>query len=465
MREPSILSSRMDALLFVLAGCSFSALLGATVGSLTGLMPGLHPNSLASFFAAFPQLLGLFFFLSAPFASVPYSAQILFGGFLIGVLVSHSMTEMIPTSAMGIADGDSISVLLPVQRLLSMGRADLIAKCVILGSAGAVLIFTLSFYPVRLAMGDPGGLYSLIEPYLGAMLLAICAAVLLSESAFGRIMRASVLFVLSGVIGVFVLTLDAPSQINHALFGARWAGDASIYFLPAFSGFFALPSLLLSRKDSAVDARRAPIVVPRFSRSGALLQSVLPMMLVGWMPGITNSYATRLSRKDSDQPSRSLSSICSYVVTYSATNIGGSLQSIIALATILRARNGILESVKGSIPYDALLWADPGTMPVAFISLAWSSVISAFLGAVLFKTMCRRMLGRPNMKWFKGLRAPIILFILLLSAVTSGPIGLMILFTCFLLALLAIRMRTSRVHLMGFLLVPVIVYFMMVRGA
>lgn len=423
-------------------------------------MPGLHPNSLASFFAAFPQMLGLFLLLSAPFASVPYSAQLLFGCFLMGVLVSHSMTEMIPTSAMGIADGDSISVLLPVQRLFSMGRVDLIEKCVVLGSVGAVLIFTFSFYPVRLAMGAPGGLYALIEPYLGGMLLAICGAVLLSESAPGRMARASLLFVLSGIIGVFVLTLDFPSHINHALFGDRWVGDASIYFLPAFSGFFALPSLLLSRNGSAVNARREPILIPRFSRMGALLQSVLPMMLVGWIPGITNSYATRLSRRDPDPQSRSLGSICSYVVTYSATNIGGSLQSIIALATILRARNGILESVKDGIPYDALIWADPGTMPVVFISLAWSSVISAFLGAVLFRALCRRMLDRQDMKWFKNLRVPIILFILLLSATTSGPIGLMMTFTCFLLALLAIRMRISRVHLMGFLLVPVIVYFL-----
>lgn len=455
----------MDALGFVLVGCSLSALLGSIAGGLTGLLPGLHPNSLASFFAAFPQLLVLFVFFSAPFSSIPYSAQILFGCFLIGVLVSHSMTEMIPTSAMGIADDDSIAVLLPVQKLLSMGRADLIAECVIVGSIGALLLFTLSFYPIRFVMGSPGGLYALIEPHLGLILLAICITVLLSESVPRRILHASVLFILSGLMGAFVLTLDVPSQINHALFGDRWVGDPSIYFLPAFSGFFALPSLLLSSKNLTVLPTIAPRPAPHFSRAKALLQGIFPMLLVGWIPGITNSYATRLSRRDPEPRSRSLGSICSYLVTYSATNIGGSLQSIIALSTILRARNGILESIKDNLPFDAVLWGNPDTLPVAFLSLAWASVVSLALGLYLFKSLCRRLLGQRDMRWFKALRIPIIFFILLLSVLTAGPLGLLVSFSCFLLALLALRMGVSRVHLMGFLLVPVIVFFLFERAA
>jgi len=450
----------MDAFGFVVIGCSFSALLGSIVGSLTGLMPGLHPNSLASFFAAFPQLFALFLLLSAPFPSVPYSAEILFGCFLIGVLVSHSITEMIPTSTMGIADSDSISVLLPVQKLYSMGRADLISECVILGSLGALLIFTLSFYPIRIIMGSPGGLYSLLEPYLGVLLLAISVSVLLSESAPWRILRAAALFIVSGTIGVFVLTFDALSNINQSIFGGRWVGDPSIYFLPVFSGFFALPSLLMSQKETAIGIKHAPGLIPYFHKAKALLRSIIPMLLVGWIPGITNSYATRLSRKSYEFESRSLGSICSYVVTYSATNIGGSLQSIIALATILRARNGILESIKENLPRDPLVWTDPLSMPVTFLSLSWSATISVVLGIFLFRFLCERMLGRHEMSWFKGLRMPITLFILTLSALTSGPIGLLLSFTCYLLALCALRLSVSRVHLMGFLLVPVMIYFL-----
>lgn len=455
----------MDALGFVLIGCSLAASLGGIVGSLTGLLPGLHPNTLASFFGTFPQLLVLFVFLSSPFSSFPYSPQILLGCFLLGVLISHSMTEMIPTSALGIADGDSISVLLPTQRLLSMGRADLIAECVVLGSVGALLLFTLSFYPVRYVMGSPSGLYSLIEPYLGEIVLAICIVILLSESVPRRVAYASILFALSGVMGVVILTFDVPSHINQVLFGDRWVGDPSIYFLPAFSGFFALPSLLLSRGTSYFPASpNAPFSIPRFSRIKALIRSLFPMILVGWIPGITNSYATRLSERDPESRQLSTDSICSYLVTYSATNIGGSLQSIIALSTILRARNGILESIKNNVSFDVLVWLDPSTFPLAFISFAWASVIAITLGVLLFRVLCRRMLERRDMRWFKAFRVPILLFILLLASLISGPIGLLVSFTCFLLALLAIKMNISRVHLMGFLLVPVIAYFLIERA-
>lgn len=454
----------MDVLGFVLIGCSLAASLGGIVGSLTGLLPGLHPNTLASFFGAFPQLIVLFVFLSSSFSPIPYSSQILFGCFLLGVLISHSMTEMIPTSALGIADGDSISVLLPTQRLFSMGRADLIAECVVLGSVGALLLFTLSFYPVRCVMGSPGGLYALIEPYLGEIVLAICIVILLSESVPKRVAYASILFALSGIIGMVILTLDIPSYINRALFGDRWVGDPSIYFLPAFSGFFALPSLLLSRKASHFTVSPAtPLSIPRFSRPKALMRSLFPMILVGWIPGITNSYATRLSERGPELRQPSTESICSYLVTYSATNIGGSLQSIIALSTILRARNGILDSIKNNVSFDVLLWLDPSTLPLAFLSFAWASVIAIALGVLLFRALCRRMLERRDMRWFNGLRVPIMMFILLLSLLTSGPIGLLVSFTCFLLALLAIKMNISRVHLLGFLLVPVIAYFLIER--
>src|SRR5512136_1553389 len=133
---------RMTDILFLFTWCSIIALLGSLVGAFAGLVPGLHPNTLATVFSGFPlTALGLAA-LVVCFRMPIDSAPLLLGCFLIGVLMAHSITEIIPTAMLGITDDETVISLLPSQRLYSLGRVDLVIESVVIGGLGALLLFS-----------------------------------------------------------------------------------------------------------------------------------------------------------------------------------------------------------------------------------------------------------------------------------------------------------------------------------
>jgi len=263
------------------------------------------------------------------------------------------------------------------------------------------------------------------------------------------------------MLGLIVLTIQLPTQMTVSMSGGIWPGDPSSFLLPAFSGFFAVPALLFSSGNktesrclfSSGERMRTPLGKP-------LLRSLFPSLLVGWIPGITNAYATSLVTIKRRAECRSIESSFQYLVTYSATNVGGSLQSIVAMATIFRARNGTLEAINDHFSNSVIGWFEGFEPPMAIISFIWAACIAAVVGAWSCMFLGRRVLGGSSGKSFKIVRISMMVFILILVLWSSGPVGLLVLFTCFILGAWSLFNSAPRVHLMGFLLVPVIIYFL-----
>ena len=451
----------MTDILGMIALCSISAILGSVVGAFTGLVPGLHPNTLAALFSGLPPAAILLSAMANSLGLSLDSIPLLLGCFLIGLLMSHSLTEVIPTAMLGIVDDETVVSQLPSQRLYNMGRTDLLVESVIVGGLGAVLLFAVILVPTSILMGAPVQLYSTMKPFMGLLLLGIACNVLLRGRDKARIARSLVIFLLSGSVGIALLTLQVPVHLTHILFPGVWAVDSSSFLLPAFSGMFALPSLVFSagkghrKAVRAISSERIEVL-----RVRPLLSSILPSMMVGWLPGITNAYATSFSlRRGRGSPSV-LRSAGSYLVTYSATNVGGSLQSILAMGTILRFRNGTLEAVGSIFPGDALIWRDILSPPVSMLAFLWAACISIVLGAWLCRSLGSRMLSRGPGSEPRLMRPSVFLLLVSLSFIFSGPAGLLVLVSCFLVGTWAISIGAPRIHLMGVLLVPVIVFFM-----
>lgn len=182
-------------------------------------------------------------------------------------------------------------------------------------------------------------------------------------------------------------------------------------------------------------------------------------MMVGWLPGITNAYATICSMSRRREDPNNLRSAYSYLITYSATNIGGSLQSIIAMGTILRFRNGTLEAIDGHFEQQTISWFDTLDPPTAILAFLWAACIALIFGAWLCPFLGRKVLSNMDLGKFRLLRPGVIISLLIIAFVISGPVGLIVLFSCFLIGVWALSIGAPRVHLMGFLLVPVMIYF------
>jgi len=452
----------MSWIISLLVLCTVFSVVGSIVGGIAGLVPGLHPNSIAALLAGFPQLFAMFTVENERGALDPVVASSLFlGCFLIGVLMGHSLTEIIPTAMLGISDDETVIAQLPSQRLYRLGRSDLVIEAAVIGGIGSVALFALLFMPTRFIMGEPVGLYSSIKHFMAFLLLGISVFVLLSSRYQKRLLLSSISFILSGIIGLMVLTMQIPTQLTVSIFGGAWPGDSSTFLLPAFSGFFAIPALLFSSGDrtminanfSTGERIRAPIGRP-------MLRSLVSSVLVGWIPGITNAYATSLTTHRRRADGCSIESAYQYLVTYTATNVGGSLQSIIAMATIFRARNGTLEAINDHFSTGVLGWFQEFEPPMTIIAFIWAACIAAVTGTWLCMLFGRALLRGSTGRSFRTVRTVILLFILLLVLWTSGPMGLIVLFSCSTLGAWTIFKGAPRVHLMGFLLVPVIVYFL-----
>jgi putative membrane protein len=451
----------MTDVLFLLIWCSIAALTGSLVGAFAGLVPGLHPNTLATVFSGSSYAVLALSALAVGFQMPVDSGPLLLGCFLIGLLMAHSLTEIIPTAMLGITDDETIVSLLPSQRLYCLGRADLAVESVVIGGLGALLLFAILLLPTRWVMGAPIQLYSSMKPYMGLLLSGISGYVILSQRGRNEITKSIAIFLLSGMIGVAVLTVQLPALATNHLAGGIWAVDSSTFLLPAFSGMFALPSLVFSggaRRKTDIEMIVGEQIAG--SRMKPLLRSIFPSMMVGWLPGITNAYATSFSMARRREETPALRSAYSYLITYSATNIGGSLQSILAMGTILRFRNGTLEAINGHIATEALTWLDTLDPPTAILAFLWAACLGMISGAWLCPILGRRMLSNVERGRFHLLRPAVIISLLIIAFVVSGPIGLFVLFSCFLVGAWAISISAPRVHLMGFLLVPVIIYFL-----
>lgn len=454
----------MPCSLELLLFCALSASFGSVIGCFTGLMPGLHPNTVAILFVSIPGLTAFFGMIAQSAGHQTGAAgAIIAGAFLVGVLFSHSFVEIIPTAKMGIIGDDTAVALLPSQRLFAVGRGDLIVDAVTIGGLGAVGLFAIVLFPIRAVMGDPLGLYACMNPSMSLLLIGICALVLYGESRRGRLGKSLILFVLSGLLGLFVLRFQVPYIVTNILFKSAWDSCESSFLLPVFSGFFAIPAVILSsgsRHGEPGVVRSREILGGESQVMRPLMRGVIPSLLVGWIPGITNAYATALSFSFGRGRSRHILDSYRYLITYSAVNIGGALNALLALATIDRSRNGTLEAISSFLNQDSTAWSSLQEPPFSLIFFLLAACIASVIGAAFSVVIGGRILRAGGSGPGRLTRYAIVSFLLGLILWSSGPIGYAVLFPCVLLGCWAIVSGSPRIHLMGFLLLPVIAYFL-----
>jgi len=78
-----------------------ACLFGVVCGAITGIIPGLHVNTV-----------GAFIFASSPFLLNSFSPEYL-GVFLISMSISHSMIDFIPSMFLGVPEEGTVLSILP----------------------------------------------------------------------------------------------------------------------------------------------------------------------------------------------------------------------------------------------------------------------------------------------------------------------------------------------------------------
>lgn len=141
--------------------------IGVALGILTGLIPGLHVNTI-SFLIVASQAALIVMISDILVSYQPGTMDLLaiLSSMVMALLVTHTFLNFIPATYFGAPEGETALSVLPAHELMLDGKGFEAIKASALGSFGAAILSLLFILPARLLMGSPVNLYEKMSPYI-----------------------------------------------------------------------------------------------------------------------------------------------------------------------------------------------------------------------------------------------------------------------------------------------------------
>src|SRR6056297_2956146 len=158
---------------------------GVALGTCSGLVPGLHVNTLALLLAA-----------AAPLAPGPPH---LVGAALLAAGVTHSFLDVVPTLALGVPDPAMAVSALPGHRLVMGGRGREALRVSALGSGAAVAVAFVAGAPVTWAAKRVA---PVVYAHLSVGIVLLLGFLLAREPSWRARLGGALAVVASGLLGV-----------------------------------------------------------------------------------------------------------------------------------------------------------------------------------------------------------------------------------------------------------------------
>jgi len=399
-------------MIFLLIAFTF---LGITLGVFTGLIPGLHVNTVAVSI------------LSIGFLGLvdPYAIAVL----VIAMAITHTVFDFVPSIILGMPEPGTALSVLPGHRLLMEGRGVEAIYLTVIGGVGSVLL-SLTLLPVLITVIPL--FYQNIQKYIHWLLLFIALAIIFSETG-KRKAYAFFCFMLAGTLGFLVLnTFILPSHL---------------LFFPLFTGLFGLPMLIISLNNKT-SIPKQDLSFPKIKKRLAVLGTVKALfsgMLVGTLPGVGASQATiltqQITRKEDHRE---------FLISIGGINTIVALFSLVSLFTISRPRSGAAVVVQQVL-------VGFGTNEL-FVLVATALIATGVSALLLMKTVKKLVYSLQHVN-YSALTVGIMTFLLAITAIFTGLVGVVVLFTAASIGLLAPLLGVKRSNLMGALMLPLIIFY------
>ena len=437
-------------------------LMGILLGTITGLIPGLHVNTVALILLSLSSSSIAFFNIFQNHISESF-IFILISSTIIGTLITHTFIDFIPSTFFGAPDEDTALSVLPSHELLLEGKGFEAIDLSVRGSIGAILICFIILIPLKFIFGEPFNLYPILTKYMVYILLTISFLLIVSEhrnmkypnktkngyelssSTFSRtigVLFAAFLFFLSGIFGLLIFEMSTTSPFALP----------STFLFPALSGLFGLSTLLFSLQCHPEIPKQIINKVTYDNKKS--LESIIigsfSGLFVGFLPGVSSGTATVLGTigKSENKDAKSI------IVMLGSINTSNAFFCLIALFLILRQRNGATVVINQLIPIQEwTVLLPPIALAYLLISVLISAIISYFLTLYLGKFFSVNI-HKFN---YKKLVFSISITIIIMVFIFTGLLGLLILGIATSIGLIAPFFGVRRSHCMGVLLLPIMV--------
>ena len=410
-------------MLFIL----YMSLLGAAIGTFTGLVPGIHVNTLAAMMLAGYPLLSDSLSVFIPSELMP----ICISSCIMSASIVHSFVDYVPSVFIGAPDPDDVISALPGHRLLLDGRGMAAVRSAAIGSCvGACASIALAI-PLQLILMS--GVSDYLDSITAIVLIAVIATMIMHEKDKKNALWCFLIILISGLLGLICMDLEIPCE-------GMIAGSTMLF--PMLTGLFGMPTMLQALRNPVIEKQIDDCEYPVGPVPG--IKGVIMGVLTGWFPGITSTTGAILS--DSITPEKKPEG---FIAMTASVGTSAAIIMLVTMSITGHGRSGTMIII-GDILGDSII----GAMNSFFLLLLLTAAFAAFLG-YCSTILCGKMMSKVinHIDTLILNRACIVLIITLVLLMT-GPFGLLILAVSTALGFLPVRLGVSRVYLTGCLLIP-----------
>ena len=391
-------------------------LFGICVGTLTGLVPGLHTNTVAIIITGGAVTL------------VRWFSPLEVAAFLITLVVIHSFVDFIPSIFLGAPEDATVLSVLPGHELLMKGVGFRALKLTVIGGIGTFFIglFLIPFMFILLQRIEPH-LSQIIAP----VLIIFSVLFILQESTNKKRVWATIIFLLAGTLGL--ITLNHLS-IKQPLF-------------PLLSGLFGMSTLLLSLfNKKRIPKQTLCEKLPLVSRKHLLAywKAGVSSLIVSILPAIGAAQAAVISRAFTKFKEHE-----DFLIVLGGINTAAALFTLTTLFLLGKARTGVIAALDEIIELsfsDYLI-----LLVIGFNAMIFGAAITLKIGRIAAKNITQIN--------YHLISISVLGLLILMSLIFTGLLGLWILFVSGCIGLLAPLVGVKRIHLMSVLVVPVVIYY------
>jgi putative membrane protein len=376
---------------------------GILAGLVTGITPGLHPNTIL--FSSLPLYYGLE--ISLPFYLC----------FVSALCVSHTFHDFLPALFLAPMDSETALATLPGSGMVENGEGLKAFRSTVTGGAyglAAVLLVSplvLNFLP---------SVYGFMEEYMFYLVLFFLFFCVVHTESLGRSITVAVL---AGVLGV--VSFRAPVNQNYVL-------------MSIFTGLFTVPALLNISRGSSQEKDSWP------DRGNSLRGGIIGALagfISGVVPGIGAATSTTLLSPTIDSEEE-------FMAGMGAVNTTDLFVSMFTLYLVEKARNGpaVLFQAMGEVSAPEIVFSSGVILFSASLSIPLALRVSPFYVGLV---------GRIPVSFLQWC---LIALVFAINLVLAGPPGLLIFLTASSIGY-AGYVSGQRKALMAVLIVPVIFHY------
>ncbi|QGA81038.1 tripartite tricarboxylate transporter permease [Candidatus Nanohalobium constans] len=380
------------------------SLTGVLLGVFTGLIPGIHPNTVI--------------FSSIPFYLTSEIEFILYAALISGLSISHTFHDFIPAFYLQAPEGGTALSMSVGSEMASNGRGFEAFNSTLIGGITSLFVFILMLPVLYFFLKN---VYAAVEPFM-APFLAFFLFFLIFRS--GR-KEAFIVAGLAGTLGLLTL--------NSSIAG-------SFILMPIFSGLFAVPAVLSSIGSGAEIPGQEESFEFEGVRGGAV--GFLAGTMAGVFPGLgaagSTSFLMPLLEDKKD-----------FLAGMGGVNTSDIAMSLVSLLVIGKARSGssvALSSLTQTVEWEIFL-------------LIGVSIFCAGISALTALRSHNLFLQVFELVSFRFVGFLVLAVLLGVSFVFSGVFGVLVLLVASLVGGYSFLVDCRSVC-MAVLLVPAIFFFL-----